>query len=68
MQKSQYQATLELLIHNFNIFQHRALQFMQKYPHNQGLRDQLLVWVHRKGMGNLIKIITFFHETDLPHP
>ena len=68
MQKSQYQATLELLLHNFNIFQHRALQYLQKYPHNLELRDQLLVWVHRKGMSNLIKNVTFYLDTDLPHP
>ena len=61
MNKSEYQQSIESLIQTFNIFQHKALAYIQLHPESTELREQLALWVHPKGVSNLIKTLTLHH-------
>ena len=66
--KSVYETSLDKLLLHFNIFQKRALAYMDDHPEQTELRDQLLVWVHPRGLTNIVRTLSLHHQTHLLYP
>ena len=67
MNRSEYQETIEHLLRQFNFFQYQAISYLENHPETR-LRDQLMMWIHPKGLSNIINNITLHHQAELPHP
>jgi hypothetical protein len=59
MVKSEYEQSLHFLVKVFNSFTSQALQWIRKEDNSLSneLREILAIWVHPKGISNLIQAI-----------
>ena len=59
MVKSEYEQSLHFLVKVFNSFTSQALQWLRNEDSfiSQDLREILAIWVHPKGIANLIQAI-----------
>jgi hypothetical protein len=69
MVKSEYEHSLEILLKVFNVFLSQAFRWLQRHKHaSKELRNILAVWIHPKGMSNLVKTIALNLQVELPDP
>jgi hypothetical protein len=69
MIKSEYEQSLDFLLKVYNVFLCQALNLMQKPSLlSPPLQKALSLWVHPKGISNLIKTISLNYQTDVPYP
>jgi hypothetical protein len=70
MFKNQFEETLQHMVKTFNIFIHLATSYsnINGCSENTGLVQMVSLWVHPKGLGNLIKIISHEFQTEATSP
>jgi len=70
MSKSEYEQSLHFLVKVFNNFTNQAIQLLRKEESyiSKELRDILAIWVHPKGISNLIQAIALDYETTPLQP
>lgn len=67
--KSDYEQSLDFLLKVYNVFLYQALSLLKNSPAiSRSLQQALSIWVHPKGISNLVKTIALNYRADLPHP
>ena len=69
MPKSEYEKSLEFLLKVYNVFLYNAVNWFKKKTNPSAtLQEVISIWIHPKGITNLIKTIALNFETELPYP